>query len=168
MDQTALPILTKIHIRSRRPWPVSNSMYQCVHLFCTIVYCTCLLGPCPRYMLHRELTLRVHSARAVVMTLGHGVPPHGRRLARYNLTEWRLRADIVSHIAKWWPKYMSGFSALICLSMQAKSCKYTDPKWKLYTVFKSIYFDNKLSFGVNFFGHRIFNALSMSLKKLLD
>ena len=45
---------------------------------------------------------------------------------------------------------------------------YTDPKWKLYIVFKSIYFDDKLSFGVNFFGHRIFNALSMSLKKLLD
>ena len=45
---------------------------------------------------------------------------------------------------------------------------YTDPKWKLYIVFKSIYFDDKFSFGVNFFGHRIFNALSMSLKKLLD
>ena len=47
------------------------------------------------------------------------------------------------------------------------SC-YTDPKWKLYIVFKSIYFDDKLSFGVNFFDHRIFNALSMSLKKILD
>ena len=35
-------------------------------------------------------------------------------------------------------------------------------------VFKSIHFDDKLSFGVNFFGHGIFNALSMSLKKLLD
>ena len=45
---------------------------------------------------------------------------------------------------------------------------YTDPKWKLYIVFKSIYFDDKLSFGVNVFGHRIFNALSMSLKKFLD
>ena len=45
---------------------------------------------------------------------------------------------------------------------------YTDPKWKLYIVFKSIYFDDKLSFGVNFFGHRIFNVLSISLKKLLD
>ena len=43
---------------------------------------------------------------------------------------------------------------------------YTDPK--LYVVFKSIYFDDKLNFGVNFFGHRIFNALSMSLKKILD
>ena len=30
---------------------------------------------------------------------------------------------------------------------------------------KSIYFDDKLSFGVIFFGHRIFNAFSMSLKK---
>ena len=29
-------------------------------------------------------------------------------------------------------------------------CLYTDPKWKLYIVFKSIYFDDKLSFGVNF------------------
>ena len=28
--------------------------------------------------------------------------------------------------------------------------------------------DISLSFRVNFFGHRIFNALSMSLKKLLD
>ena len=45
---------------------------------------------------------------------------------------------------------------------------YTDPKWKLYIVFKNIYFDDKLNFGVNFFGHRIFNALSMSLKNLLD
>ena len=45
---------------------------------------------------------------------------------------------------------------------------YTDPKWKLYIVFKCIYFDDKLSFGVNFFGHGIFNALSMSLKKILD
>ena len=42
--------------------------------------------------------------------------------------------------------------------------KYTDPKWKLYIAFKSIYFDDKLSFGVNFFGHRIFNILSMSWK----
>ena len=33
---------------------------------------------------------------------------------------------------------------------------------------KIIYFDDKLSFGVNFFGHGIFNALSMSLKKILD
>ena len=31
-----------------------------------------------------------------------------------------------------------------------------------------IYFDHKLSFGVNFFGPGIFNALSMSLKKILD
>ena len=38
---------------------------------------------------------------------------------------------------------------------------YTDPKCKLYIVFKSIYFDDKLNYGVNFFGHRIFNALSM-------
>ena len=30
------------------------------------------------------------------------------------------------------------------------------------------YFDDKLSFGVNFFGHRIFNALSMSPEKILD
>ena len=29
-------------------------------------------------------------------------------------------------------------------------CIYTDPKWKLYIVFKSIYFDDKLSFGVIF------------------
>ena len=43
--------------------------------------------------------------------------------------------------------------------------KYTDPKWKLYIVFKSVYFDNKLSFEANFFGHRIFNVLSMSVKK---
>ena len=48
------------------------------------------------------------------------------------------------------------------------SSNYTDPKWKLYIVFKRIYFDDKLSFGLIFFGHRIFNALSMSLKKLLD
>ena len=34
--------------------------------------------------------------------------------------------------------------------------------------FKSIYFNDKISFVVDFFGHRIFNALSMSLKKLLD
>ena len=27
------------------------------------------------------------------------------------------------------------------------------------------YFNDKLIFGVNFFGHRIFNALLMSLKK---
>ena len=33
---------------------------------------------------------------------------------------------------------------------------------------QSIYFDDKLSFGVNFFGHRVFNALSMSLKNLSD
>ena len=39
---------------------------------------------------------------------------------------------------------------------------------KLYIVFKSIYSDDKLSFGVNFLDHRIFNALSMSLKILLD
>ena len=45
---------------------------------------------------------------------------------------------------------------------------YTDPKWKLYVVFKSIDFDDKLSFGANFFSHLIFNALSMSWKKLLD
>ena len=45
---------------------------------------------------------------------------------------------------------------------------YTDPKRKLYIVFKSIYFDDKLNFGVNFFRHRIFNALSMSLKKISD
>ena len=44
---------------------------------------------------------------------------------------------------------------------------YNDPKWKLYIVFKSIYFDDKLSFRVIFFNHRIFNALSMSLKKIL-
>ena len=37
-----------------------------------------------------------------------------------------------------------------------------------YLVFKSIYFDYKLSFRVNLFGHGIFNALSMSLKKILD
>ena len=42
---------------------------------------------------------------------------------------------------------------------------YTDPKWKLYIVFKSIYFDDKLSFEVNFFGHGIFNVLSMLWKK---
>ena len=42
---------------------------------------------------------------------------------------------------------------------------YIDPKWKLYVVFKSIYSDDKLSFRVNFFGHRIFNALTKSLKK---
>ena len=35
-------------------------------------------------------------------------------------------------------------------------------------VFKSIYFDDKLIFGDNFFGQRIFNALLMSLKKILD
>ena len=29
---------------------------------------------------------------------------------------------------------------------------------------QNVYFDDKLSFGVNFFGHRIFNALSMSEK----
>ena len=46
--------------------------------------------------------------------------------------------------------------------------KITDQKWKLYIVLKSIYFDDKLSFGVNFFGHWIFNALSMSMNKLLD
>ena len=45
---------------------------------------------------------------------------------------------------------------------------YTDPKSKIYIVFKSIYFNDKFSFGVNFFGKRIFNALSMSLKPLLD
>ena len=45
---------------------------------------------------------------------------------------------------------------------------YTDPKWKLYIVLKSVYFDDKLSFDVNFFCHRIFNVLSMSLKKILD
>ena len=33
---------------------------------------------------------------------------------------------------------------------------------------QSIYFHDKLSFEVNVFGHKIFNALSMSLKKLLD
>ena len=42
---------------------------------------------------------------------------------------------------------------------------YTDPKWKLYIVFKSIYFDDKLSFGVHFFGNRIFNSLTMYLEK---
>ena len=41
-------------------------------------------------------------------------------------------------------------------------------KTLVYIVFKSIYFDDKLSVGVNFFGHEIFNALSMSLKKILD
>ena len=35
-------------------------------------------------------------------------------------------------------------------------------------MFKSTYFDDKLSFGVNFSGHRISNALSMSLKNLSD
>ena len=45
---------------------------------------------------------------------------------------------------------------------------YTDPKWKLYIVFKSIYFDDKFSIEINYFGRRIFNALSMSLKNLLD
>ena len=30
VDQSALLILNKIHIGSRRPWPVSNSIYQCV------------------------------------------------------------------------------------------------------------------------------------------
>ena len=44
---------------------------------------------------------------------------------------------------------------------------YTDPKWKLNIMFKSIYIDDK-SIGVNFFGHRIFNALSLSLKNLFD
>ena len=33
---------------------------------------------------------------------------------------------------------------------------------------KSIYFDDKLSFGVIFFGNGIFNALWMFLKKILD
>ena len=42
------------------------------------------------------------------------------------------------------------------------------PKMKLYIVLKSIYFDDKLSFGVIFFSHRIPNALSMCLKKILD
>ena len=30
IDQSTLLILTKIQIGSRRPWPVSNSIYQCV------------------------------------------------------------------------------------------------------------------------------------------
>ena len=54
------------------------------------------------------------------------------------------------------------------LSKHEAYINYTDPKWKLYIVFKYIYFDDKLSFGVNFFGHRIFSVLSMSLKRLLD
>ena len=45
---------------------------------------------------------------------------------------------------------------------------YTDPKYKVYIVFKSIYFDDKLIFRVIFFCHRISNALLMSLKKILD
>ena len=53
---------------------------------------------------------------------------------------------------------------LLILGILHQPKKYTDPKRKLYIVFKSIYFDDKLKFGVNFFGHRIFNALSMSLK----
>ena len=35
-------------------------------------------------------------------------------------------------------------------------------------VFKSIYFVNKIIIGVIFFCNQIFNALLMSLKKLLD
>ena len=35
---------------------------------------------------------------------------------------------------------------------------YTDPKWKLCIVFKSIYFDNKSIFGVIFFCDRISNV----------
>ena len=38
----------------------------------------------------------------------------------------------------------------------------------LHSIQKYIYIDHKLSFGVIIFGHGIFNALSMSLKKLLD
>ena len=41
-------------------------------------------------------------------------------------------------------------------------------KMKTLHSIQSIYFDDKFNFGVNFFGHRIFNALSMSLEKLLD
>ena len=36
------------------------------------------------------------------------------------------------------------------INAQIQIIKYTDPEWKLYIVCKSIYFDDKLIFGVNF------------------
>ena len=79
--------------------------------------------------------------------------------SKINIQRIESESVLLSH-AKW----DTFISSKVFISFVELSVLYTDPTRKLYIVFESIYFDDKLSFRVNFFDLRIFNALSMSLK----